>query len=74
MSQTCHSLKDQIGTALRDNPYLFGRTLRVETHEGTVTLRGFVGTYYQKQMAQESVRRIDGVGEISNELEVAYRG
>jgi osmotically-inducible protein OsmY len=74
MSQTCNSLEDQIGTALKDNPYLFGRTLRVETHEGTVTLRGSVRTYYQKQMAQEAVRHIDGVAEILNDLEVAHTG
>ena len=27
------SLEDQVGTALRDNPYLFGRSLRFETHQ-----------------------------------------
>jgi osmotically-inducible protein OsmY len=30
-----------------------------------------VRSYFQKQMAQEAVRRIDGVSEILNELEVA---
>jgi osmotically-inducible protein OsmY len=35
-----------------------------------VTLRGVVRTYFQKQMAQEVVRRVDGVDEICNELEV----
>jgi osmotically-inducible protein OsmY len=36
-----------------------------------VILRGVVRSYFQKQMAQEAVRRISGVEEIHNELEVA---
>ena len=37
-----------------------------------VTLRGVVGTYYQKQMAQEVLRHVDGVFQITNELEVNW--
>jgi osmotically-inducible protein OsmY len=47
-----------------------GRRLRFEADEGKVTLHGVVQSYFQKQMAQEAVRRIDGVQEILNELEV----
>jgi osmotically-inducible protein OsmY len=57
-------------TALEQNPYLLGRRLRFEMHEGRVTLRGVVRSYFQKQMAQEALRRVDGVQEIFNELEV----
>jgi osmotically-inducible protein OsmY len=70
MGQMSFSLEDQVGTALRKNPYLLGRALHCETHRGRVRLRGEVRTYFQKQMAQESIRRIDGVEEILNELEV----
>jgi osmotically-inducible protein OsmY len=49
---------------------LAGRSLRFETEHGRITLRGVVLSYFQKQMAQEAVRRIDGVQEILNELEV----
>jgi osmotically-inducible protein OsmY len=56
--------------ALERNPYLMGRRLCFETDEGRVTLHGVVQSYFQKQMAQEAVRRIDGVEEIFNELEV----
>lgn len=65
-------LDDQVLTALRGNPYVAHRNLRFETAEGRVTLRGIVGTYYQKQMAQEAIRHIDGVDEIANELEVCW--
>jgi osmotically-inducible protein OsmY len=64
-------LSDKVLVALERNPHLYGRTLRFETESGRVTLRGVVRTYFQKQMAQEVVRRIDGVDEICNELEVA---
>jgi osmotically-inducible protein OsmY len=57
-------------TALERNPYLAGRTLRFEMEEGRVTLRGVVRSYFQKQMAQEALRHLDGVHEILNELEV----
>jgi osmotically-inducible protein OsmY len=65
-------LNDRLLTALERNPYLSRRNLRFETSAGRVTLRGVVGSYYQKQMAQEVLRRIDGVAQIQNELEVAW--
>ena len=63
-------LADQVLTALQESPYISRRKLRFEAHQGRVTLRGVVGTYFQKQMAQECVRAIDGVDHINNELEV----
>ncbi len=65
-------LEDRVHFAIEQNPYIAPKTLRFETSEGRVTLRGRVGTYFQKQMAQEAIRRIDGVQEIANELEVCW--
>ncbi|HUT14032.1 MAG TPA: BON domain-containing protein [Thermoguttaceae bacterium] len=65
-------LDDRVLTALERNPYLARRNLRFETYQGRVVLRGVVGSYFQKQMAQEAVRHIDGVDEIANELEVCW--
>jgi osmotically-inducible protein OsmY len=65
-------LDDRVLTALERNPYLSHRNLRFETSSGRVTLRGVVGTYFQKQMAQEAIRYVDGVSEIANELEVCW--
>jgi osmotically-inducible protein OsmY len=31
-----------------------------------------VSSYFQKQMAQEALRHVDGVAEIANELEVCW--
>ena len=64
------SLADRVDNALVTNPYLTGRTLRFETDGGRVILHGCVGTWFQKQMAQELVRRVEGVERIDNCLEV----
>mgnify|MGYP000991460994 CR=1 FL=1 len=66
-------LEDRVLNALETNPYLSRRSLRFETSEGRVTLRGIVTSYFQKQMAQESLRRVSGVQEIANELEVCWQ-
>ena len=66
-------LDDRVLIALEQNPYLPRRNLRFETSEGRVTLRGIVGSYFQKQMAQEAIRHVAGVDEIANELEVCWR-
>ena len=66
-------LDDRVLSALEQNPHLPPRTLRFETNEGRVTLRGIVGTYFQKQMAQEALRHVAGVHEIANEVEVCWR-
>jgi osmotically-inducible protein OsmY len=63
---------DLIHSAIATNPYLAGRKLRYEAESGRVVLQGTVSTYFQKQMAQEALRRIDGVCEIENQLEVSW--
>ena len=68
------TLDHRVLSALETSVHLQGRRLRFEAREGRVTLRGMVQTYFQKQMAQEAIRNIDGVDEISNELEVTVAG
>lgn len=70
MSQIDTPLNDKVSSALSQNPYLSGRRLRFETEDGRVILRGVVQSFFQKQMAQEALRHVDGVHEIFNELEV----
>ncbi len=65
-----HDLRDLIQSALARNPSLTTRNVRFELHEEDVVLRGIVRTYYQKQLAQESLRSIDGINRVRNELEV----
>lgn len=72
MNTPLEGLEKRLQEALQDSPYLNQRTLRFETHDGRVVLRGEVASYYQKQMAQEAVRHIQGVHEIENLLEVNW--
>jgi osmotically-inducible protein OsmY len=44
----------------------------VEAADGQVVLKGNVGSFFQKQMAQEAIRRVDGVERINNMLEVTW--
>jgi osmotically-inducible protein OsmY len=60
----------EVTSALERNPYLSGNELDFEASQGRVTLRGTVPSFFQKQMAQESIRTLDGVHEIQNELQV----
>jgi osmotically-inducible protein OsmY len=66
------ALQTRVHSVLRQNPYLPGRQLDFEMHQGKVVLRGTVGSWYQKQMAQEMVRSIEGVHQIENLLEVHW--
>lgn len=46
------------------------RGVIVEADGGTVTLAGFVGSFYAKQLAQEFARRTAGVIAVINHIEV----
>jgi osmotically-inducible protein OsmY len=48
------------------------RQIDVCADQGVVVLQGEVQSFYEKQLAQEVVRRIDGVQRVENEIEVAY--
>lgn len=66
-------LHQRVDAALRSSPYLTrlaSGTVRIEASEGHVTLRGSVASFFQKQMAQETLRRLDGVTRVVNELDV----
>jgi len=63
-------LDQQIDIVIHTSPYLAGRRFQVKREADGVTLEGRVGTYFQKQMAQEIILRIDGVSRIDNRLQV----
>lgn len=73
MQQIDNTLEDRVQTAIDASPYLTGRKLRFETEEGRVIIRGVVDTYFQKQMAQEALRRVTGIAQIENDLEVTWK-
>ena len=63
-----HDLHNRIHLVLSKQPHLLGRPIRVEVINREVLLTGSVRSYFQKQMAQESLRQIEGLGPIRNQL------
>lgn len=46
------------------------RVVRCDFKEGMLLIRGEVGSYYAKQLAQEYARQIPGVEQVANHLTV----
>ena len=55
---------------MRQSGYYELRKVSCDFHEGVLTLRGCVTSYYLKQLAQSLVFHLDGVEELNNRLEV----
>ncbi len=55
---------------LRESAYYSIRSVRCDFHEGVLTLRGCLATYYLKQVAQTLVAKVEGVQLINNRVEV----
>jgi osmotically-inducible protein OsmY len=68
-----HDLQFHVHFALSCCPFIGLNDVEFDLIEQDVILRGAVGTYYQKQMAQESLRRVAGVNSIRNQLTVTYK-
>ncbi|MBC8870152.1 MAG: BON domain-containing protein [Planctomycetes bacterium] len=72
MTTAAATLEDRVDSAISRVSHLMDKVVRIETHAGHVVLRGVVGSYYQKQLAQEAVRTVDGVAGVENQLEVCW--
>jgi osmotically-inducible protein OsmY len=68
--ETGRRLHADVHRALALNPYFAGRSLDVELHENEVVLSGVLGSYFHKQMAQESVLSVHGVRRVHNQIRV----
>jgi osmotically-inducible protein OsmY len=66
------ALLDQVHGALNRSPYGPARDMRIEAREGVIRLEGAVRSFFHKQMAQELIRRVDGVERIENHLQVQW--
>ena len=67
------AISTRVSSALRKNPYLDHSNFTHEIHGSRVVLKGSVPSFFEKQMAQESLRPIEEICEIVNELEVMIR-
>ena len=66
-------LVQRVQQALIRSEFVDSRWVRPEVRDGVVTLTGTLPTYYQKQMAQEHLRRVEGVDQIYNDIMVQRR-
>jgi osmotically-inducible protein OsmY len=67
-----NEIQSRINHALKESPHCLG-TQVIGTHDqGIVVLQGCVETFYHKQVAQELLRKLDGVQRIVNLLEVHW--
>jgi osmotically-inducible protein OsmY len=57
-----HALQERLASA--------SRQIACEFHEGSLILRGRLSSFYEKQLAQEALRRLAGVDQIVNQIEV----
>jgi osmotically-inducible protein OsmY len=64
------SVLPRVRRGLRTSPYPAIRKLECEFERGVLTLRGELPSYYQLQLAQEAVSRVDGVEQIVNRIQV----
>lgn len=63
-------VKDQIEAALARNAQIDAEGVKVETHDGIVTLRGSVNSWAQREAAEQAAWFAPGVEEVENLLEV----
>ncbi len=61
---------DEVSDRLRQQPRFSGRDLSCECADGVIRLVGRLPSFYEKQIAQEVVRRLEGVSDIINDIEV----
>lgn len=68
-----HSLNDLLRRAVERVPQFFGPDVKVGVADEGIVISGVVGSYYHKQMAQESLRGVSKSATIHNRLSVRAR-
>ncbi len=64
-------LKAKVATYLRNKGFASLRRLKIKESEGTVTLSGTVGSFYERQLCI-SCRTIPGVHRVIDDVRVAF--
>lgn len=68
-----HLLGDLLQRAVERVPQFFGPSVQVDVADEGIVISGVVGSYYHKQMAQESLRGVSKTAPIHNRLSVRTR-
>lgn len=72
MSVISQPLATQVFDAVVHSPHLNHRQLHIKTEQGQVTIEGTVKSFFEKQMAQETLKKVEGVESIKNQIEVSW--
>lgn len=67
-------LQVRVSTALLASGYTGMRHVRCDVREGMAILHGVVPSYHLKQLAQEILRKLDGVDLVINRIAVQWSG
>lgn len=65
-------IESKIENAIVHQAHLSSGKVHFQAKAGRVRLTGHVPTWFEKQMVQESIKQIDGVEQIENELVVDW--
>lgn len=68
--QTAATFLDQASSILAHHPHLGRRKLRCRAESDRVVIEGEVNSFYEKQLAQEALREVQGIEQVENQLEV----
>jgi hypothetical protein len=66
----CSVIIERCAAILRGSSHYALRRLRCDFHEGVLSLRGVVPSYYLKQLAQALLGKLAAVEEINNQVVV----
>jgi len=69
----CHHVVARAKERLQMASYTSVRDVSCEYDDGVLILRGQVSTFFEKQLAQEAVAKLDGVRQVANQVEVVER-
>jgi osmotically-inducible protein OsmY len=64
------TITDQVRIKLADDPLVKGGALTVEVKQGVVTLAGSVEQEKQKEKAERVARKVKGVKQVVNHIEI----
>lgn len=65
-----HQLSELVKHAISTSIMIANQNVQYEIEQEEVVLTGIVNSYYEKQVAQESVSRVKGVRQVHNRLTV----
>jgi osmotically-inducible protein OsmY len=72
MISSTSNLTAHAAQAIQFHPHLKQSSVNVHNENGTFVLSGTVDSFFEKQMAQESLRALPGVQTIDNSIRVAW--